>query len=65
MRPVGKRKKMFQRTDHFGQVGRLSSYGSYAHALAEMVRVGGLPLDDVFDRARLRVSDLTKGAEIS
>jgi|GEM_PF-1884105 len=56
---------MFQRTDHFGQVGRLSSYGSYAHALAEMVRVGGLPLDDVFDRARLRVSDLTKGAEIS
>jgi len=40
-------------------------YGSYAHALAEMIRVGGLPLDDVFDRTRLRVGDLTKGAEIS
>ncbi|MDV4183613.1 caspase family protein [Rhizobium brockwellii] len=40
-------------------------YGSYAHALAEMIRFGGLPLDDVFDRTRLRVSDLTKGAQIS
>lgn len=40
-------------------------YGSYAHALAEMIRVGGLPLDDIFDRTRLRVGDLTKGAEIS
>ncbi len=40
-------------------------YGSYAHALAEMIRVGGLSLDDVFDRTRLRVSDLTKGAQIS
>lgn len=30
-----------------------------------MIRVGGLPLDDVFDRTRLRVSDLTKGAQIS
>lgn len=40
-------------------------YGSYAHALAEMIRTGGLPLGDVFDRTRLRVSDLTKGAEIA
>ncbi|XKM43574.1 caspase family protein (plasmid) [Rhizobium ruizarguesonis] len=40
-------------------------YGSYAHALAEMIRIGGIPLDDVFDRTRLRVSDLTKGAQIS
>ncbi|MBB4236990.1 putative caspase-like protein [Rhizobium esperanzae] len=40
-------------------------YGSYAHALAEMIRIGGLPLDDVFDRTRLRVSDLSKGAQIS
>ncbi|WP_267550722.1 caspase family protein [Rhizobium rhizogenes] len=40
-------------------------YGSYAHALAEMIRLGGLSLGDVFDRTRLRVSDLTKGAEIS
>ncbi|MDL2405738.1 caspase family protein [Rhizobium calliandrae] len=40
-------------------------YGSYAHALAEMIRAGGLSLGDVFDRTRLRVSDLTKGAQIS
>lgn len=40
-------------------------YGSYAHALAEMIRIGGLPLDDVFDRTRLRLSDLTKGAQLS
>lgn len=40
-------------------------YGSYAHGLAEMIRAGGLPLGDVFDRTRLRVSDLTKGAEIA
>lgn len=40
-------------------------YGSYAHALAEMIRVGGLSLGDVFDRTRLRVGDLTKGAQIS
>ncbi|MEZ2126299.1 MULTISPECIES: caspase family protein [unclassified Sinorhizobium] len=40
-------------------------YGSYAHALAEMIRIGGISLDDVFDRTRLRVSDLTKGAQIS
>jgi uncharacterized caspase-like protein len=40
-------------------------YGAYAHALAEMMRVGGLPLGDVFDRTRLRVSDLSKGAQIS
>ncbi|WP_084633263.1 caspase family protein [Pleomorphomonas oryzae] len=40
-------------------------YGAYAHALAEMIRTGGLPLADVFDRTRLRVSDLTKGAEVA
>ncbi|MBR7514053.1 hypothetical protein KC219_28235, partial [Mycobacterium tuberculosis] len=39
-------------------------YGAYAHALAEMIRVGGLRLDDVFDRTRLRVSDATKGGEL-
>jgi uncharacterized caspase-like protein len=39
-------------------------YGPYAQALAEMLRDGGLPLADVFDRARLRVNDLTKGAEV-
>jgi uncharacterized caspase-like protein len=39
-------------------------YGPYAQALAEMIREGGLPLDEVFDRARLRVNDVTKGAEV-
>ncbi len=40
-------------------------YGAYAQALAEMLREGGLPLAGVFDRARLRVNDLTKGAEVA
>jgi uncharacterized caspase-like protein len=39
-------------------------YGAYAQALAEMIREGGLPLPDVFERLRLRVSDMTKGAQI-
>jgi uncharacterized caspase-like protein len=39
-------------------------YGPYAQALAEMMREGGLPLTGVFDRARLRVNDATKGAEV-
>jgi uncharacterized caspase-like protein len=39
-------------------------YGPYAQALAEMMREGGLPLAGVFDRARLRVNDATKGAEV-
>ena len=39
-------------------------YGAYAQALAEMMREGGLSLSDVFERVRLRVSDMTKGAEI-
>src|SRR5262247_629238 len=39
-------------------------YGAYAQALAEMMREGGLPLAGVFDRARLRVNDVTKGAEV-
>jgi uncharacterized caspase-like protein len=39
-------------------------YGAYAQALAEMMRDGGLPLTDVFDRVRLRVNDVTKGAEV-
>src|SRR5215831_18271086 len=40
-------------------------YGPYAVALAEMMREGGLPLAGVFDRARLRVNDMTKGAEVA
>src|SRR5260221_6823803 len=39
-------------------------YRPYAQALAEMMREGGLPLAGVFDRARLRVNDVTKGAEV-
>ena len=39
-------------------------YGAYAHALAEMIREGGLRLNDVFDRVRLRVNEMTKGAEV-
>ena len=40
------------------------NYGAYARALAEMIREGGVPLRDVFDQARLRVSDATKGAVV-
>jgi uncharacterized caspase-like protein len=39
-------------------------YGAYATALTEMIAAGGLSLDDIFTRVRLRVSDLTQGAEI-
>lgn len=39
-------------------------YGAYATALTEMIAAGGLSLDDLFARVRLRVSDLTQGAEI-
>ena len=39
-------------------------YGPYAQALTEMIREGGLPLPQVFDRARLRVNDSTKGAQV-
>lgn len=39
-------------------------YGAYAQALAEMIRDGGLQLSDVFDRTRLRVNEVTQGAEV-
>ena len=39
-------------------------YGPYAEALAEMIREGGLPLTGVFERTRLRVNEITKGAEV-
>jgi uncharacterized caspase-like protein len=39
-------------------------YGPYAQALAEMIREGGLPFAGVFERTRLRVNDMTKGAEV-
>ena len=39
-------------------------YGAYASALAEMISSGGLDLDNLFSWLRLRVSDITKGAEV-
>jgi uncharacterized caspase-like protein len=39
-------------------------YGAYAQSLAEMIRTGGLPLPEVFDRLRLRVNETTKGAQV-
>jgi uncharacterized caspase-like protein len=39
-------------------------YGAYAQSLAEMIRTGGLPLPELFDRVRLRVNENTKGAEV-
>ncbi|HEX2724414.1 MAG TPA: caspase family protein, partial [Beijerinckiaceae bacterium] len=40
------------------------AYGPYAQALAEVMREGGLPLGDMFDRVRLRVHETTKGAQV-
>lgn len=39
-------------------------YSAYAQALAEISREGGIGVDDVFTRVRLRVNELTKGAEV-
>ena len=39
-------------------------YGAYAQALAEMIRTGGLPLPEIFNRVRLRVSETSKGGQI-
>src|SRR5579885_867464 len=39
-------------------------YGAYAQALAEMMREGGLSLNDVFDRTRLRVNERTQGGQV-
>jgi uncharacterized caspase-like protein len=39
-------------------------YGPYALALAEMMRDGGLPLGELFDRVRLRVNEVTRGAQV-
>ena len=39
-------------------------YGAYATALTEMIGAGGLSLDDIFARVRLRVSEQTQGAEV-
>ena len=39
-------------------------YGIYAQSLAEMIRTGGLPLPEVFNRLRLRVNETSKGAQV-
>ena len=39
-------------------------YGAYATALTEMISAGGLSLDDIFARVRLRVSEQTQGGEV-
>src|SRR5579872_6127968 len=39
-------------------------YGPYAKALAEMIREGDLTPEKLFERVRLRVHDLTSGAQI-
>jgi uncharacterized caspase-like protein len=44
--------------------GEQGPYGAYAQALAEMIRTGGLPLPEVFNRVRLRVSETSKGGQI-
>ena len=41
-----------------------AAYGAYAMALSEMIKEGGLALNDVFERVRLRVNDLTSGSEL-
>ena len=41
-----------------------NGYGPYAKSLAEMMRDGGLPLADLFDRVRLRVNEVTHGAQV-
>ena len=41
-----------------------NGYGSYARALAEMIREGDLAPADLFHRVRLRVHELTKGGQI-
>jgi uncharacterized caspase-like protein len=39
-------------------------YGPYAKALAEMIREGNLTPANLFDRVRLRVNEMTKGAQV-
>src|SRR3954451_24118056 len=39
-------------------------YGPFAQGLSQMMREGRLPVDEVFARTRLRVNELTRGAEV-
>jgi hypothetical protein len=41
-----------------------NGYGPHAKSLAEMMREGGLSLADLFDRVRLRVNEVTRGAQV-
>lgn len=41
-----------------------SDYGPYAQALAEMLRVAGLPMTEVFPRVRTRTAELSNGAQL-
>ncbi len=40
------------------------AYGVYAQSLAEMIREGGLPINTLFDRVRLRVNEASEGASL-
>ena len=42
----------------------MNDYAPYARAIAEMINEPGLALAEIFVRARLRVHDLTKGAQL-
>jgi uncharacterized caspase-like protein len=49
-----------------GSIASIESgpYGAFAQALAEMIGTGGLGLDDLFARLRLRVSEKTNGIAV-
>ena len=49
-----------------GSIASIESgpYGAFAQALAEMSGTGGLGLDDLFSRVRLRVSEKTNGIAV-
>src|SRR5579885_3377956 len=40
------------------------AYGIYGQAMAEMLRQGGVPVQEAFDRIRLRVNTATQGADV-
>ena len=49
-----------------GSIASIESgpYGAFAQALAEMISTGGLGLDDLFARLRLRVNEKTNGIAV-
>jgi uncharacterized caspase-like protein len=64
--PVERREGMLvaynQSPDQAAQLPR-TNYGHYAMALAEALREPGIDLNAVFERVRMRVHDLSQGAE--